>query len=67
MLERLIARPERRAAELLARAFDEHAVRIARIRAAQQATGRRVAIMADLPGPRCASARSNPSPSTFDG
>jgi pyruvate kinase len=32
--------------------FSEHAERIARIRAAQKATGRRVAIMADLPGPK---------------
>src|SRR3954469_10902979 len=32
--------------------FSGHATRIARIRAAQQATGRRVAIMADLPGPK---------------
>jgi pyruvate kinase len=53
MLERLI-----RAGLNVARlnfshgAFDEHATRIARIRAAQQAAGRRVAIMADLPGPK---------------
>jgi pyruvate kinase len=33
-------------------AFDDHAGRIARIRAAQRAAGRRVAIMADLPGPK---------------
>ena len=32
--------------------FTGHAERISRIRAAQQATGRRVAIMADLPGPK---------------
>ncbi len=32
--------------------FDEHAVRIARIREAEKATGLRVAIMADLPGPK---------------
>ncbi|BAX79970.1 pyruvate kinase [Labilibaculum antarcticum] len=32
--------------------FSDHAERIARIRAAQEATGRRVAIMADLPGPK---------------
>ncbi|MHC1764523.1 MAG: pyruvate kinase [Verrucomicrobiia bacterium] len=32
--------------------FDGHAERIARIRAAEKATGRRVAIMADLPGPK---------------
>jgi pyruvate kinase len=53
MLERLI-----RAGLNVARlnfshgAFDDHATRIARIRSAQQATGRRVAIMADLPGPK---------------
>jgi pyruvate kinase len=32
--------------------FDEHAATIANIRAAAQATGRRVAILADLPGPK---------------
>jgi pyruvate kinase len=32
--------------------FDEHAVRIARIRDAARATGKRVAVMADLPGPK---------------
>ncbi len=32
--------------------FADHAERIARIRAAAKATGRRVAIMADLPGPK---------------
>jgi len=32
--------------------FAEHALRVERIRAAQRATGRRVAIMADLPGPK---------------
>jgi pyruvate kinase len=32
--------------------FSDHAQRIARIRAAQKATGLRVAIMADLPGPK---------------
>ena len=32
--------------------FESHAAVIANIRAAQQATGRRVAIMADLPGPK---------------
>jgi pyruvate kinase len=53
MLERLI-----RAGLNVARvnfshgAFSDHASRIARIRAAAQATGRRVAIMADLPGPK---------------
>jgi pyruvate kinase len=53
MLERLI-----RAGMDVARlnfshgAFDDHAGRIARIRAAQRAADRRVAIMADLPGPK---------------
>ena len=53
MLERLI-----RAGMDVARlnfshgAFADHATRIARIRAAQRAVGRRVAIMADLPGPK---------------
>jgi len=32
--------------------FRDHAERIFRIRAAEQATGRRVAILADLPGPK---------------
>lgn len=32
--------------------FSDHAARIARIRTAQKASGRRVAIMADLPGPK---------------
>ncbi len=32
--------------------FDQHAEVIARIRVASKATGRRVAIMGDLPGPR---------------
>jgi len=63
MLERLI-----RAGLNVARlnfshgAFDEHAVRIARIRAAQQATGRRVAIMADLPGPKMRVGTIEPEP-----
>ena len=53
MLERLI-----RAGLTVARLnfshgdFTGHAERIARIRAAEKATGRRVAIMADLPGPK---------------
>jgi pyruvate kinase len=53
MLERLI-----RAGMDIARlnfshgAFDDHALRIRRIRAAEASTGRRVAIMADLPGPK---------------
>jgi pyruvate kinase len=36
--------------------LDEHAATIANIRAAAQAIGRRVAILADLPGRSCGSA-----------
>ncbi|MGE5198742.1 MAG: pyruvate kinase [Rhodospirillaceae bacterium] len=43
-------------------AFDEHAARIQRIRAAQQAAGRRVAIMADLPGPKMRIGTIRPEP-----
>ena len=63
MLERLI-----RAGLNVARlnfshgAFDEHAARIRRIRAAQQAAGRRVAIMADLPGPKMRVGTISPEP-----
>jgi pyruvate kinase len=63
MLERLI-----RAGLNVARlnfshgAFDEHAGRIARIRAAQRAAGRRVAIMADLPGPKMRVGTIEPGP-----
>ena len=63
MLERLI-----RAGLNVARlnfshgAFDEHAARIGRIRAAQQAAGRRVAIMADLPGPKMRVGTISPEP-----
>ncbi len=63
MLERLI-----RAGMNIARLnfshsdFSGHAERIARIRAAQQATGRRVAIMADLPGPKMRLGRIAPEP-----
>ena len=42
--------------------FLEHAERIRRIRAAEQATGRRVAIMADLPGPKMRIGRIDPEP-----
>ena len=42
--------------------FDEHAARIERIRAAQQSTGRRVAIMADLPGPKMRIGTVRPEP-----
>jgi pyruvate kinase len=42
--------------------FDEHAGRIARIRAAQRAAGRRVAIMADLPGPKMRVGAIDPEP-----
>ncbi len=42
--------------------FTGHAERIARIRAAAYATGRRVAIMADLPGPKMRLGRIEPEP-----
>ena len=42
--------------------FSGHAERIQRIRAAQQATGRRVAIMADLPGPKMRVGKIAPEP-----
>jgi pyruvate kinase len=42
--------------------FADHAERIARIRAAEKATGRRVAIMADLPGPKMRVGRIEPEP-----
>jgi len=63
MLERLI-----RAGMNVARlnfshgAFADHADRIARIRAAQAAAGRRVAIMADLPGPKMRIGSIQPEP-----
>jgi pyruvate kinase len=42
--------------------FSGHAGRIERIRAAQKAAGRRVAIMADLPGPKMRVGRIEPEP-----
>src|SRR6185369_9557891 len=42
--------------------FAGHADRIARIRAAERATGRRVAIMADLPGPKMRVGKIEPDP-----
>jgi pyruvate kinase len=42
--------------------FSGHAERIARIRAAERATGRRVAIMADLPGPKMRIGKIDPEP-----
>src|SRR5215831_14280494 len=42
--------------------FSGHADRIARIRAAERATGRRVAIMADLPGPKMRLGKIKPEP-----
>jgi pyruvate kinase len=42
--------------------FTGHAERISRIRAAAKATGRRVAIMADLPGPKMRIGRIEPEP-----
>ncbi len=42
--------------------FSGHAERITRIRAAEKATGRRVAIMADLPGPKMRLGKIAPEP-----
>ncbi len=42
--------------------FASHADRIARIRAAEKATGRRVTIMADLPGPKMRVGKIDPEP-----
>src|SRR5262245_38905791 len=42
--------------------FDEHADRINLIRSAAKATGRRVAIMADLPGPKIRIGTIEPEP-----
>jgi pyruvate kinase len=42
--------------------FSEHAERIARIRAAEKTTGYRVAIMADLPGPKMRLGKIAPEP-----
>ena len=42
--------------------FSGHAERIARIRAAERATERRVTIMADLPGPKMRVGKISPEP-----
>ena len=42
--------------------FPSHATNIERIRAAERATGRRVAIMADLPGPKMRIGQLDPEP-----
>src|SRR5215813_12190173 len=42
--------------------FEGHTQRIARIRAAERATGQRVAIMADLPGPKMRLGKIDPEP-----
>src|SRR3954469_5545570 len=42
--------------------FSDHAERIRRIRLAEKATGRRVAIMADLPGPKMRVGKIEPEP-----
>ena len=42
--------------------FTGHAERIARIRAAERSTGRRVAVMADLPGPKMRVGTISPEP-----
>jgi pyruvate kinase len=63
MLERLL-----RAGLTVARlnfshgSLEEQAARIARLRAAEQATGRAIAIMADLPGPKMRVGRIDPEP-----
>lgn len=63
MLERLI-----RAGMNVARlnfshgSFEGHASHVARIRAAERTTGRRVAIMADLPGPKMRLGKIEPEP-----
>src|SRR5215469_7644274 len=67
MLERLI-----RAGVNVARlnfshgSFDQHGEVIARIRAASRATGRRIAIMADLPGPKMRLGTIDPEPINLD-
>jgi pyruvate kinase len=45
--------------------FEGHRLRIARIRAAEAKLGRRVAIMADLPGPKMRVGRIDPEPVTL--
>ncbi|MCC6353158.1 MAG: pyruvate kinase [Verrucomicrobiae bacterium] len=45
--------------------FGSHAGRIGRIRDAERATGRRVAIMADLPGPKMRLGKIDPEPITL--
>ncbi len=42
--------------------FDAHAARISRIRAAERATGKRLAILADLPGPKMRIGQITPEP-----
>ncbi len=42
--------------------FEEHRDRIQRLRAAEQATGQRLAIMADLPGPKIRLGKIEPEP-----
>lgn len=46
--------------------FAEHAARITRIRAAAEQVGRRVAIMADLPGPKIRLGKIEPEPILLD-
>src|SRR5262245_35837578 len=46
--------------------FEEHGEVIARIRAASKATGRRVAIMADLPGPKIRLGTIDPDPTQLE-
>jgi pyruvate kinase len=42
--------------------FDEHAARIERLRAAAQAVGRKIVLMADLPGPKMRIGKIEPEP-----
>ncbi len=46
--------------------FAEHGKRIERIRTVEKATGRRVAILADLPGPKMRLGRIEPEPITLE-
>jgi pyruvate kinase len=45
--------------------FRDHAERIARLRAAAQTTGKRLAVLADLPGPKMRIGRLDPEPVTL--
>jgi pyruvate kinase len=45
--------------------FSEHAARIERLRAAARATGQRLTLLADLPGPKMRIGRIDPEPITL--